>query len=78
MLGTVKEPCRDVDGCQILSHRGTADLDLRASIAEIAKAADLVLQKTDIVAGVVISASGVDGDGGAAHLAAGGTIRQDW
>jgi hypothetical protein len=79
VLGTAKEPCRRIDACQILSQRRTTDLDLGASIAEIAKAADLVLQKSDIVARVVIPATGVDGDGGggAAHFASGDTIRQE-
>src|SRR6516165_7624407 len=74
MIGTVEESRRDVDALQILSQWRAADLDLGAPIAEIAKAADLIGKTTDIVGGVVISASGVDWR--ACHFGAGSTIRQ--
>src|SRR5262245_10213118 len=76
MLGTVKEPRRGVDASQILRQRRTADLDLGAPIAEITKAANFIGQKSDIIAGVVISTSSVDRDSRVAHFGAGGTIRQ--
>jgi hypothetical protein len=68
MLGTVKEPCGGFDAFQILSQRRTADFDLGTPIAEIAKATDFIGQTSDIVGGVVISASCVDGDSWAVHL----------
>ena len=49
-------------GCRLgkATFAGTGGKEEDAPIAEIAKAADLIGQTTDIVGGVVISASGVD------------------
>jgi hypothetical protein len=57
--GTIKEPRCGIDAFQIPSQWRAAYLDLGASITEIAKVPDFIGQKSDIVGGVVISATGV-------------------